>query len=265
MRGRKGRQHREASERLSIDSLGKSSEVIVLRDLPKRKKKAEIKLDASDSPLQATAEPNSSSTLTAKEIEAYADKKSKSASQDDVNASIEKAKPGEDEIVLTKEEFETKAKALSESFNIGQLRGYFKLHLKQFVKSPSSVESQTSVREDAGRIKSVTHTPWHTGVSSIRTRLPTAENARQFSRRMPQKQLAVERILRDCWGLRVEEEEDVLGELEVLLRPDQFGLLLTKSMANLNGVLLALLTNLTRLSRSGSAPSIHQILSQFSI
>lgn len=261
VRGRNGRQHREASEKLSIDSLGKSSEVIVLRDVPKRKKKrTQSEAEVSASPVKTPTGSTAPASLTAKEIESYADKRIRKVPQDEVNASIEKVRPGEDENVVTKKEFETKAKELFDAFNIAQLRGYIRSYSKRTTALPSSAESQSNTKSGTG-IRIVTCTPWHTGTSKLEIRLPVVENARQLLRRMPPKQLVIEQILRDCWGLRVEEEEDATGELEILLRPDQFGLLLTKSTVHHEYLVSNVLTNLPRLSRSSSASSIHQILS----
>ncbi|GAB7355857.1 hypothetical protein MBLNU459_g6517t2 [Dothideomycetes sp. NU459] len=229
VRGRKGRQHREASEKLSIDSLGKSSEVIVLRDILAKQNEAVEKGENDAASGDVQTEDTISSALTAQEIQSHTGESLRTTPQDDVNASIEKSKPSEGDNVITRSGFESKVKVLLDAFNIGQLRRYVKLHPGQRTGGSPSPEPQISAQRTAVSIHKVTHTPWHPGVSSLAKRLPKIKSATQFLKRMPQKRSVVERILRDCWNLRVEEEEDAAGEIEVLLQPDQFGLLLTKN------------------------------------
>lgn len=222
LRGKKGAEQREASEPLAIGTLGRPSEVIILRDVVKRPK------DAGEDGLKEEASPSVEESpagyrMTAKEIESFAIKEQQVSGQEDVNASIEEIRQSlKGETMLPKADFHRAAKAMAGSYNVAQLSRYFNIQIASHVSHEDTVPVIPVQME--GKVQQITRTQWHRGTTPIERRLSkTAQLG--FVNRRSTKAWIVDKILRDIWGVQVEEEIDAVGELEILLQPSQVALL----------------------------------------
>lgn len=235
IRGKKGGQRRvESSEALSIASLGQDSEVIVLRDLheprPPKEKPAHDKteVDNAESTLP---------TLTASDIEHMSGRRAIRPQAQEVFESIDDLRPGINVSVLKEHEFRDKFTALAKRYTIGQLKGYL-VHMtaptrlgssnarlsRRALKETEAIEITTS----GGELQHLKRTAWHAGTTPITKRLPLVNFSEHIGRKMNNKEDVIESILRHAWFLGIEEEHAAKGEMEFLLTPMQFGLLLTK-------------------------------------
>jgi hypothetical protein len=244
IRGKKGGQRRvESSESLSISSLGQDSEVIVLRDLHEprlhRNKPDPHTLELDD------AEPKPP-VLTASDIQNMSGRRAIRPQAQEVFESIEDLRPVGGVFVVTKDEFQAKFTALAKGYTIGQLKGYLvqkntaaRLGTSN-AKLSSSVQQETDPTEITtgnGELQDLKRTAWHVGTTPITKRLPMVNFSIQLGRKMNNKEDVIEAILRHAWTLGVDEEKTTVGELEFLLSPMQFGLLLTKNSRTLQPLL----------------------------
>jgi hypothetical protein len=248
IRGKKGRQRRvESSEPLGIDSLGESSEVIVLRDLP------EVK-PAPEPPKQHELEDEQEKprALSAKDIENMSGKRAPRASSDEVFESIESLRPEGELKVIPKSEFEAIVTTMTKGYNLAQLKGYLMRKTTSLISTsmanelqPSQSDQETTESSELSSLRGGLHklkrTLWYPGTTTITRRLPLEkmhmEPQAQRGRRLGIKERTIESILRGCWTLSTEEEEASTGEMEFLLSPMQFGLLLTKNSETLRPLL----------------------------
>lgn len=237
IRGRKGRQHREASEPLQIESLGKPSEVIVLRDVPtpRRHKQNESERPVADIDKTAEAEPS----LTPRDIQATFSKQGSTPKQNEVNAAIEEMRPEED--VVTKTKFEKTAQTLHQSYSFQQLRDYLHLQIPPQENSPLH---RVQILKNATTPNSVTileKIPWQVQLQPLISKsdrfFPGALNTPSPSLKLPRKQTVINRILRQAWHLRIEEEAEAKGTMHLLLTPAQWTLLQTNTSSKFFGVL----------------------------
>ena len=235
IRGKKGGQRRvESSEALSIASLGQDSEVIVLRDLheprPPKEKPAHDKTEVDDA-------ESTLPTLTASDIENMSGRRAIRPQAREVFESIDELRPGINVSVLKEDEFRDKFTALAKRYTIGQLKGYL-VHTtaptrfgssnarlsRRALKETEAIEITTS----GGELQHLQRTAWHAGTTPITKRLPLVNFSEHIGRKMNNKEDVIESILRHAWFLGIEEEHAAKGEMEFLLTPMQFGLLLTK-------------------------------------
>ncbi|THY31855.1 hypothetical protein D6D01_02750 [Aureobasidium pullulans] len=251
IRGKKGGQRRvESSEALSIASLGQSSEVIVLRDLhePKSTRKP---LREQLREQEADSDEPTPLALTASDIQAMSGgRRAVRPPPSEVFESIEALRPDGGIHVVTKNEFDARLTALAKGYTISQLRGYL-YHQTAPAKSAMSKAKRsrhaqnpldtTEISSTQGELQDLTRTPWHPGITAATKRLPITRSAMdsQFAkgRKMNNKEYVIESILREAWALGIEEEQAVKGEMEFLLSPMQFGLLLTKNSEALRPLL----------------------------
>lgn len=251
IRGKKGGQRRvESSEALSIASLGQSSEVIVLRDLhePKSPRKP---LHEQLREQEADSDEPTPLALTASDIQAMSGgRRAVRPPPSEVFESIEALRPDGGIHVVTKNEFDARLTALAKGYTISQLRGYLyhqtapaRLAMSKAKRSRHAQDhlDTTEISSARGELQDLTRTPWHPGITAATKRLPITRSAMDSQsakgRKMNNKEYVIESILREAWALGIEEEQAAKGEMEFLLSPMQFGLLLTKNSEALRPLL----------------------------
>ncbi|KAI5198236.1 hypothetical protein AUEXF2481DRAFT_136845 [Aureobasidium subglaciale EXF-2481] len=251
IRGRKGGQRRvESSEPLSIDSLGRSSDVIVLRDLHEPQPAKKSLLDYQNMQEEGTLEPKPRA-LTSRDIQEMAGGRAIRPALAEVFESIDALRPEEGVYIVTRSEYDAKFTAIAKAYNMTQLRGYVYQYTrperKRGTALKSSKRNSTAVRQNnvdsteisssGEELQTLTRTAWHPGDTPIEKRLPVHLSTVHTARKMNNKEYVIDFILRDIWSLGIEEEEAALGELEFILSPMQFGLLLTKNSETLRPLL----------------------------
>ena len=248
IRGKTGSQRRvESAEALSIASLGQDSEVIVLRDLHEprveTKKPVEPVLDDDfddlDDAEQRRLPP------TASDIENMsAGRRAIRPKDQEVFESIDELRPNsmpESEVlVIKKDEFRAKFTALAKGYTLGQLKAYLFKEIAPTRLGSSKVRSSrhpftTEITSSSGELQDLKRTAWHAGTTPITRRLPFFNT--HVGLKMNNKEDVIESILRHAWKLDIDEEKSAVGEMEFLLSPMQFGLLLTKNSKTLQPVL----------------------------
>ncbi|KAI4791903.1 hypothetical protein E4T44_12874, partial [Aureobasidium sp. EXF-8845] len=95
----------------------------------------------------------------------------------------------------------------------------------------------TEITTRNGELQDLKRTAWHVGTTPIAKRLPAVNFSLHVGRKMNNKEDVIESILRHAWTLGIDEENATVGELEFLLSPMQFGLLLTKNSRTLQPLL----------------------------
>ncbi|KAG9939552.1 hypothetical protein KCV02_g4983, partial [Aureobasidium melanogenum] len=250
IRGKKGGQRRvESSESLSIASLGQSSEVIVLRDLhePRPEKKNQ---NPNDQPINhaISAEPKPPA-LTGRDIENMSGRRALRPRPAEVFESIDALRPDEGIHVLTEDEFRQNFAALNKGYTISQLKGYLvqktapakpsssRANKFRRTLSESNEPASTEISSTINPLQNLKRTAWHPGTTSMTKRLPMVDFSMSIGRKMNNKDDVIESILRRAWALGIEEEQAAIGEMEFLLSPMQFGLLLTKNSQTLKPLL----------------------------
>ncbi|KAH0418213.1 hypothetical protein KCU90_g11818, partial [Aureobasidium melanogenum] len=250
IRGKKGGQRRvESSESLSIASLGQSSEVIVLRDLhePRPEKKNQ---NPNDQPINhaISAEPKPPA-LTGRDIENMSGRRALRPRPAEVFESIDALRPDEGIHVLTEDEFRQNFAALNKGYTISQLKGYlvqktapaksssFRANKFRRTLAESNEPASTEISSTINALQNLKRTAWYPGTTSMTKRLPMVDFSMSIGRKMNNKDDVIESILRHAWALGIEEEQAAIGEMEFLLSPMQFGLLLTKNSQTLQPLL----------------------------
>jgi hypothetical protein len=247
IRGKKGGQRRvESSESLSISSLGQDSEVIVLRDLheprPQKKKPDHHVLEPDN------AEPKPP-VLTGSDIENMSGRRAIRPQAQEVFESIDDLRPPGGVFSIPKDEFQTIFAALGKRYTIGQLKSYLiqktsrarvgssKARASRPVSSVQEETDTIEITTSNGELQDLKRTAWHVGTTPIAKRLPAINFSLHAGRKMNNKEDVIESILRHAWTLGIDEEKTAVGELEFLLSPMQFGLLLTKNSRTLQPLL----------------------------
>jgi hypothetical protein len=247
IRGKKGGQRRvESSESLSISSLGQDSEVIVLRDLheprPQRKKPDRHILESDDT------EPKPP-VLTGSDIENMSGRRAIRPQAQEVFESIDDLRPSGGVFTIPRDKFQTIFAALGKRYTIGQLKSYLIQKTSRarvgssnartsHPASPLQEETDsTEITTGNGELQDLNRTAWHAGTTPITKRLPAINFSLHVGRKMNNKEDVIESILRHAWTLGIDEEKTAVGELEFLLSPMQFGLLLTKNSRALQPLL----------------------------
>lgn len=225
---RSGRLQREESKPIAIKSLGKDSEVIVLRDVLRDRH------GLSDQDVSKVEEVlrSPSQTLLATEIEAMASKKQKTPKRDEVNTAIEENKPQEE--VLDQADFDKVVENLMNGYTTSQLLRYLRSKRpKATKKKPHTEQLPNSKASDL--IDNLVTVPW----KALKTEdgLPPPSKALPPHRINAKKRAAVETILREAWDVKIEEESEALGTLELVLSPRQWGLLRTRTASDLFAVM----------------------------
>jgi hypothetical protein len=256
IRGKKGGQRRvESSESLSISSLGQDSEVIVLRDLheprPRRKKPDPdiLKPDDVDDVDDADDARPKPPVLTGSDIENMSGRRAIRPQAQEVFESIDDLRPAGGVFSIPKDKFLAKCAALGKGYTIGQLKSYLVQKTSPARRGSSNARTSrrafsgqeeadpTEITTRNGELQDLKRTAWHAGTTPIAKRLPAVNFSLHVGRKMNNKEDVIESILRHAWTLGIDEEEAAVGELEFLLSPMQFGLLLTKDSRTLQPLL----------------------------
>ncbi|RAL63544.1 hypothetical protein DID88_003588 [Monilinia fructigena] len=180
-----------------VDTLGKSAEVLVLRDSKLKFYKEKVK-DIGEDPA-----PESIDILATIQSETGI------ISSKDVETNINEFKPLKDEIQTWKD-FNDLVQSMQDSFTVTQLKTYLQSHPRKdrMKKTPSL----------GGRIlddEEVQVTPWVPEISPISQPIDVSPLRGYSPSSYNHKQTLVVRILRECWRLEVPELVEGIGEVEV--------------------------------------------------
>ncbi|KAF1344175.1 mitochondrial inner-membrane-bound regulator-domain-containing protein [Delphinella strobiligena] len=226
---------RETTAKLPISSLNKETEVIVLRDLPKRKAEAQTEDEEwwhEEDGLEA-AEPTPS--LTAKDIESFTDKRKQRLSQSEVNASIENSRLGEDEYIVTEAQYDAKVDELVRAYSADQLRKYKSSHSRPFAASKLRPSNPGRTVSDSASRQDVDATPW----TPLDGQKQTSGDQRSSKKSPVTKRQVAEDILRECWGVQADSDTIILGQVNIYLLPEQLNLWLNSTTHALEALLPA--------------------------
>ena len=253
-RNRKGQRarQRQTSTALQIKSLGRESQIIVLRDIVEKAGQQDGERTI-DNIQQSAKELNLS--LSTEEVAALLLKKEPPPKPAEVDAAIEDHRPQED--VLSRQAFDVAVRALLASYNANQLNQYLHKHApRHALKKQKKKKPGDSVKTQA--INVVNKTAWYGGKTKIT--IPIAPHSRpsQTGQDVPttkpsidakdiaatrrsgptidaaiRKRSIAENIFRLAWKVQLEEEAEEVGELELLLSPEQWVLLHTRNATDL--------------------------------
>jgi hypothetical protein len=218
--GKRGRKQRQTSEALATNSLGEKSEIVIFRDVLESRRKA---TDTSKEPHDVDLGEESPKSLTAADIQAAMSGDGQAPDEDEVIKSIESLRPQAP--VIEEHEYDDLTKELLGSYNRKQLSRYLSRLRK------SSLSSTTVVREieyrhwrpNQGplpkRTISFTRSRWQPGRTLLDKRRLSETPATPPTHRGPSKAEAVEKIVREAWGITTRLEEQRMGELEIQMTP----------------------------------------------
>lgn len=212
--GRPGRRQRQSSGQLATNSLGKPSEVILIRDVEEKPDAPLARLTRErESVLQD--EETGKSILSAKEIENALMMRNQTPEQREVEASIEGLRPHGN--ILDKRDFDTLSNRLMESYNMSQLAQYLmrSCNVGNGLKDLSKSQGRSSLRPQPLQ--------WRPGTTPLEERVGLLSVTR--GDRGVSKAKLVDQILRVAWCLTVSSEEQVIGELELRIKPWQVAIL----------------------------------------
>ncbi|RMZ05057.1 hypothetical protein D0862_05099 [Hortaea werneckii] len=212
--GKPGRRQRQTSGQLATDSLGKPSEVILMQDVPDRTKRNAGSDGSHASGIEAGI---ANSPLSPQEIEAVITGKTVVPDQEEINASIEELRPQFQ--IMEEREFDGLRRRLVDSYNLRQLAQY----LVGTMKTDPSDQQQVKQKSKAEKRTLVQATPWSPG------KMPLVERPGRVSIDKNEigssKAKLANQIMRAGWSLSTFDEEQRIGELELLVKPWQLKLL----------------------------------------
>jgi hypothetical protein len=215
VRGRPGGETREGSTALSIDSLGKPTEIILLRDLGLEQTEKEVKdnihVDKQDFSQEAII----------KSIE-Y---EKRELDQATINAQIDRLRStasGSRHAVnlVTAAEYAKLGKKLTIRFTVVHLREYCRVAVEQ---SREHEEKGSTEQTGTADMKiSLNWSPWRKGTTPIGRRPPQGPKPISLIRNWgaSTKNELIRIIIQSIWNIHVAaEQSDEIGELEVKLKP----------------------------------------------
>ncbi|KAI7547750.1 hypothetical protein KC331_g4823 [Hortaea werneckii] len=212
--GKPGRRQRQTSGQLATDSLGKPSEVILMQDVPDRTKRNGGAETSHASGIKAGV---ANSPLSPQEIEAVITGKTVVPDQEEVNASIEELRPQVQ--IMEEREFDALRRQLVDSYNLRQLAQY----LVGTMKTEPSDQQEMKPKSKAEKRTLVQATPWTPGKSPLEER--TGRVSIDKNEIGSSKAKLANQIMRAGWSLTTFDEEQRIGELELLVKPWQVKLL----------------------------------------
>ena len=214
LHGPPGHELREDIASLDTPSLGKPSEVVVLRD---------ANLDASTVQRKLSKDERYSS---AQELLASIKAEKGLLTYEDVKTNMDRLRPRLDELVLSKAEFDELANKVRDGFTTVQMLRYLDGFKKaEELVSRSDVGDSGDVRHDGDGEMLIQQTEWRPGTTPFNQDeqgRPKLEKPRYRSR----KEKLASRVLRNCWKVQIEEVVESMGELELTLSPLGISLLL---------------------------------------
>jgi hypothetical protein len=244
VRGRPGGETREGSTALSIDSLGKPTEIIVLRDLGleqgAKEEEDDIPFDKQDFSREAI-------------LRSIEDEKLQ-LDQATINVHIDKLRPsapGGSHVIkaVTAAEYAKLGQKLDKGYTSAHLRGYCQAAVMQSGEQVREGSNEQTATID--KKISLIWSPWRPGTTPISKRPPEGTKPISLIRNWDayNKQALVSIIMQSIWNIHIAAEEDSeIGELEVRLKPWEVDLFTAGSKAKIIGIReKALLTSLQNL------------------
>lgn len=213
--GKKGRKQRQVSEPLSIDSLGRKSEVIVLRDFEEKESHKHQRQESRDEAEEQALEQERKH-VSAEDIQAAIAQSDIPADEKEVAASINDLRPRD--AVLDKAAFSSVMKQLQDGYTAQQLSGYLQALLRQKPNAHKLAPGPIV------KGKSVVISQWRPGRTLLQLRPNMAPPAGKKNS-VSAKARAADQILRRGWEVTVTSEEQEIGELEIKMLPVHFTLL----------------------------------------
>ncbi len=200
--GRHGRQQRETSQTLKIDSMQRPFDVVLMQDLPISKEPEEAHVKER-SGARAT-----DTTLVSRNLYDI----DRAPTQEEVNSSIDELRP--DTHSLDQGQYDALSERLLEGYNVKQLVSY----LGRVSGSTTLKGSVTQRRQDGHA--SVLRSPWRPGRTPLEQ---SHESSNAIGRGVPggRKRQIANRIIQDVWQVTVDTAEQEVGELEMSLQPWQ--------------------------------------------
>ncbi|KAK1813513.1 hypothetical protein LTR12_012082 [Friedmanniomyces endolithicus] len=206
--GKPGRRQRQSSEQLATASLGKPSEVIVLRDVVEQPAKGRP-IGVEGTGIHSRAEKATEAVAVVSKLE-----EGLGSDEDEVNASIEKVRP--ENLVVDKQAWKELEKQLLEGYNLSQL-------VKYLSRASRVAHAETAAENDISSSNKMHATSWYQG----RTPMEHGLGRAMIEKREPAKSKAkaAKRILRSAWGMTTDTEASQVGEIELHGHPWQLSLL----------------------------------------
>ncbi|KAF2223862.1 hypothetical protein BDZ85DRAFT_115243 [Elsinoe ampelina] len=229
--GKKGRRQRADAERLKIKSLDQESDIIVLRDVAEDP--SEPRHDSRET-VEEDDDAESKAAETTVDIERLL-VKGANPRESEIFAAIEQHRPEERELI--KPVWNAKQKALAGAHTAPQLKKYLKKHKQQLsILDKSRTTSRKHTKDEVNNPSFITVTPWFKSTTSVHEPLPT--QLEEPPEKLPFKKWdLVDQVFRNAWNLQIIEEQDTLGELEILLTRPQWKMLHTRAARDLFGIL----------------------------
>lgn len=222
LRGKRGREVREAAAALPVKALGQPAEVIILRD-------AAIE-QPDETEAQPTIDPVKPSTpLNKKEILAALARGKEPLSSDEIDRQIEKLRPEapedqQDGIIVSRIKFEELRNALTNGFTMRQLQEYSGRN-----KPPASLPAGSEMEPGVS--------PWRHGITTIETRLSRVKFLSspgvEIKNKQNMKLKVATKLIREVWRVGIAEDLDALGELEIHTSQKKFALLMVDGSSSL--------------------------------
>ncbi|KAG8631340.1 hypothetical protein KVT40_000480 [Elsinoe batatas] len=229
--GKKGRRQRADAERLKIKSLDQESDIIVLRDVAE---------DPSEPRHESTEAVEEDDDAESKPVEPTVDiekllVKGANPRESEVFAAIEQHRPEERELI--KPIWNAKQKALADAHTAPQLKKYLKKHKQQVsIPDKSRTISWKHPKDEVNHPRLIIVTPWFRSTTNVHEPLPM--QLEEPPGKLPFKKWdLVDQVFRNAWNLQMIEEQDTLGELEILLTGPQWKMLHTRAARDLFGIL----------------------------
>ncbi|KAK1048204.1 hypothetical protein LTR74_017589 [Friedmanniomyces endolithicus] len=206
--GKPGRRQRQSSEQLATASLGKPSEVIVLRDVVEQPAKRRP-IGVEENGVHSRAEKATEAVAIVGRLE-----EGLGSDEDEVNASIEKLRP--ENLVVDKQAWKELEKQLLEGYNLPQLAKYLS-------RASRVAHAEMAAANDISSSNKMHATSWYPGRTPMEHRLGRT----MIEKREPAKSKAkaAKRILRSAWGVTTDTEASQVGEIELHGHPWQLSLL----------------------------------------
>ncbi len=143
-------------------------------------------------------------------------------SAEDINNNIDKHRPAKTKHILAKKEFDGLAKELHDGFTVPQLTRYLEnLEITVRSKAVKTLSGPKPTEE----LPVLERSAWTSGITPFVER-KLDSGLYYDSGYLTRKQNLAIRVLRNGWNLKIKEEVDSIGELELRVTPQKLSLLL---------------------------------------
>lgn len=196
---------------LTVDTLGRKADIIVLKDGGKYKRKKPPPVDNSSRSEEAG-------------FEEFVDQEP-GLSMDTVMQNLEEFRP--EHRILPAREFKVLFDMLMNAFTSPQIAEYVTRYHERVEQGDESPFAGTLPSTGSERPWIVSEMRW---IPEVRGAVPNVDSSLQgyILKSMPPKQRRVMQLMRQCWGMSVQELTHGLGALEVQVRDLEFKLLTRK-------------------------------------